>query len=198
MLHKNSGSTFGEINNWMSQTEGKMDDGMLKWYHAWHSPGKPHAGKTLLFCTVCVLLINLWNAGKVKFLDAESFLTGLIMKQDWYDPDAVFVSEESVEESPEEADADVFEIELVTSGLNSSLLVRSDPSIDKGEVLGRLYNDDIVIWTGQMVFAEVNDGSIEPWVKIRTSEEIEGWSRLYYLHPAQYENLKLEIKTGME
>lgn len=120
------------------------------------------------------------------------------MKQDWYDPDAVFVSEESVEESSEEADADVFEIELVTSGLNSSLLVRSDPSIDKGEVLGRLYNDDIVIWTGQMVFAEVNDGSIEPWVKIRISEEIEGWSRLYYLHPAQYENLKLEIKTGME
>lgn len=134
----------------------------------------------------------------MKFLDAESFLTGLIMKQDWYDPDAVFVSEESVEESSEEADADVFEIELVTSGLNSSLLVRSDPSIDKGEVLGRLYNDDIVIWTGQMVFAEVNDGSIEPWVKIGTSEEIEGWSRLYYLHPAQYENLKLEIKTGME
>lgn len=120
------------------------------------------------------------------------------MKQDGYDPDAVFVSEESVEESSEEADADVFEIELVTSGLNSSLLVRSDPSIDKGEVLGRLYNDDIVIWTGQMVFAEVNDGSIEPWVKIRTSEKIEGWSRLYYLHPAQYENLKLEIKTGME
>lgn len=28
MLHKNSGSTFGEINNWMSQTGGKMDDGM--------------------------------------------------------------------------------------------------------------------------------------------------------------------------
>lgn len=130
----------------------------------------------------------------MKFLEAESFLTGLIMKQDWYDPDAVFVSEESVEESPEEADAGVFEIELVTSGLNSSLLVRSDPSIDEGEVLGRLYNDDIVIWTGQMVFAEVNDGGIEPWVKIRTSEEIEGWSRLYYLHPAQYENLKLEIK----
>lgn len=67
----------------------------------------------------------------MKFLDAESFLTGLIMKQDGYDPDAVFVSEESVEESSEEADADVFEIELVTSGLNSSLLVRSDPSIDK-------------------------------------------------------------------
>lgn len=65
-------------------------------------------------------------------------------------------------------------------------------------MLGKLYNDDVVIWTGQMVFAEVNDRSIEPWVKIRTSEGIEGWSRLYYLHPAQYENLDMRVSTVIE
>ena len=198
MLHKGSGSAFGEINNQMSQIGGKIDDAMLTWYHVWHSPEKLYIRKGLLCCIVCVLLINFWHVGKVKFLGMESFLVGFIMKQDWYDSDAVLISKEGVEESTEEADIDVYEIELVVSGLNSSLLIRRVPSIDEGEVLGKLYNDDVVIWTGQMVFAEVNDRSIEPWVKIRTSEGIEGWSRLYYLHPAQYENLDMRVSTVIE
>lgn len=198
LLHKGSGSVFGEMNNRMSRMGGKIDNAMLRWYHSWHSPGRLHIGKAMLFCTACVLVVNLWNVGKEKFLSTESFLADLIMKQDWYDPDAVFESKEDVEESFEETDADVSEIELVAAGLDSSLLIRSYPSIDAGEVLGRLYNDDVVIWSGQMIFAEVNNGNIEPWVKIRTSEGIEGWSRLYYLHPTQYENLRLDVGMGME
>ena len=120
----------------------------------------PHIRKGLLCCIVCVLLINFWHVGKVKFLGMESFLVGFIMKQDWYDSDAVLISKEGVEESTEEADIDVYEIELVVSGLNSSLLIRRVPSIDEGEVLGKLYNDDVVIWTGQMVFAEVDRKSV--------------------------------------
>lgn len=198
LLHKGSGSVFGEINNWMSRMGGRIDNAMLRWYHAWHSLERPHIGKTMLFCTACVLMVNLWNTGKEKFLSTESFLADLIVNQNWYDPDAVFEAGEDVEESFAETDTDVFEIELVAAGLDSSLLIRSHPSIDAGEVLGRLYNDDVVIWSGKMTFAEVNDGSIEPWVKIRTLEGIEGWSRLYYLQPTKYENLELVVSMGME
>lgn len=75
---------------------------------------------------------------------------------------------------------------LVVSGVNSSLLVRDIPSTENCTVLDRLQNDDIVVWTGQMVFAEAEGDHVEPWVKIITQNNVEGWSRLYYLHPEQY------------
>ena len=75
----------------------------------------------------------------------------------------------------------------------SSLLVRDAPSMTDGSILGRLQNEDTVLWHGEMCFLETDNGQIEPWVKIITVDGIEGWSRLNYLHPIEYENLEFEV-----
>lgn len=88
------------------------------------------------------------------------------------------------------------EITLVVSGVSSSLLVRDIPSTEDCIILGRLQNDDVVVWSGQMVFSEVDNGHVEPWVKIVTVDGVEGWSRLYYLHPEQYVDMEFQVIDG--
>ncbi|MEY8426586.1 SH3 domain-containing protein [Lachnospiraceae bacterium 46-15] len=61
------------------------------------------------------------------------------------------------------------------------------------EKLCRLKNGDAVLWRGELVFAEADDEHVEPWVKIVTGDGIEGWSRLFYLHPEEYQGMEFEV-----
>ena len=195
-LHKKFGERFHGIDNQLSKVGEKIDDKLDYWYETWHSPNKYHFVRTLLFYCVCVIYIlmplfiktdNLiLNFGERIYSSCESFLISQFQKQSWYEANSkdIFQHEnltDTLEEEPE-----TFEIELLVSGITTSLLVRDNPSMKDGNILERLKNDDIVIWTGEMRFSEVEDSRVEPWVRIETSNGIVGWSRLFYLHPEPY------------
>ena len=78
-------------------------------------------------------------------------------------------------------------------GISSSLLVRDKPSIEEGEILGRLKNEDTVIWKGELRFAKIDENSVEPWVKIITANGVEGWSRLFYFYPKSYADMEFWV-----
>lgn len=37
------------------------------------------------------------------------------------------------------------------------------------------------------------NGKVEAWIKVITPNEIEGWSRLSYIYPKEYENKEYKI-----
>lgn len=86
-----------------------------------------------------------------------------------------------------------FGIECIVYGLKTSLLVRDIPSTEGSNTLGKLYNDDIVVWSGEIVFAQVSGEKIEPWVKVQIPNGVEGWTRLAYLRPKEYENIEYRV-----
>ena len=79
------------------------------------------------------------------------------------------------------------------SGISTSLLVRDSPSVEEGAILDRLKNGDVVIWRGEMRFSKTDDSHVEPWVKIITESGVEGWSRLFYLHPEPYADVEFWV-----
>lgn len=48
-----------------------------------------------------------------------------------------------------------------------------------------------------MAFSKADDGFVEIWAEIVTSDGIEGWSRMSYLIPEKYENMEFYV-TGEE
>ena len=67
--------------------------------------------------------------------------------------------------------------------------------MQNGTALERLHNDDVVLWNGEMIFAEAEGKHVEAWVKVTTKNGIEGWSRLYYLRPKDYEEIIFYVKN---
>ena len=51
-----------------------------------------------------------------------------------------------------------------------------------------------MIWNGDMIFAQVDNGQIETWAKVKTQSGAEGWSRLNYLCPVEYEGKRYYVK----
>lgn len=210
ILHRKLGGIFHKIENQLSKVGKKIDEKILKCYSSWHKTDSNYFGRVFLTCFIMVIYISLpqfikiehiiINLGEKLYLAGESTIITWLVKQDLYD------STESVAADLDSQNLsmdynrtedvlplkDDFEERLIVAGLRSSLLLRDIPSVQNSVALSRLHNGDIVIWKGQLAFSEV-DGRVEPWVKIVTSEGIEGWSRLLYLHPEIYENIEFNM-----
>ena len=92
-----------------------------------------------------------------------------------------------------DGEEDITAVTFVVSGVKTSLLVRDAPSTQDSTILGRLHNGDMVVWNGYMAFSQIDNGRVEAWIKIVTVDGIEGWSRLYYLRPEQYEDIEFHL-----
>lgn len=207
-LHKKIGAGFHKIDNCLSQIGEKVDLFMAHWYTSWHYPKKYRFGITLLVYCLCVVFVAvpslvhtdkaIWGIGEKLYISGEIFLVKLVNKQWWNN--SVDQAAAKQQEQMEEAIAEIepFETTLVVSGISSSLLVRDIPFLENCVVLERLGNGDKVIWRGEMQFSEAENNHVEPWVKIVTEEGIEGWSRLFYLHPEEYSEVKFWIGSMAE
>lgn len=210
MLHKKFGSVFGKMDNALSHAGERVDTVMQAWYKAWHFPDKIHFGRLLLIYGVCVIFVvfpsfvNIDNKflsfGERTYTHYETRFASWMEKKGWYDPEAKVAwnqeeqaEEEDLELEDEITEDDFEEITLVVSGVESSLLIRDIPSVDDCAVLDRLVNEDTVIWRGQMIFAKADNDHVEPWVKVITSNDAEGWCRLFYLHPDEYEGKEFRV-----
>lgn len=190
-LHKKYGSVFSKIDNYVLRAAEKIDLALGKWYKSWKSYKGLRPGLALLICAVCFALVTFpryfhWSSSILRFGNTiytrcEDFFVNQLQKSEW--------------EVPQEADAELkppvpkaSDIMLEVSGVNSSLLVRDVPDVNDCEVLARLYNGDQVTWRGQMTFAKADNEHVEAWVRIITADGIEGWSRLFYLHPKPFDD----------
>lgn len=213
-LHKRFGSTFGKIDNVLLGVAEKVDTAMKNWYKAWHSPDKIHFGRLLLVYFVCVAFIvlpsfvNIDNKilrfGETTYVHYETSLADWLKEHGWYDSviksawNQDETNEEDVVEYEDEIIEDDFEeITLIVSGVDTSLLIRDIPSVEECTILERLQNDDMVTWEGQLTFAEAENEHIEPWVKVITASGVEGWCRLFYLHPDENESKEFRV-TNVE
>lgn len=206
VLHKKFGSDFYKIENKLSGIGEKIDAELDYWYKEWHSPKKSSFGKTCLVYMLCVIFvvvpsfmnteIKILKFGEKAYDHCEMVILKWFEKREWYNP-----TEEAAVEQEGQAEVDItekmpLEETLVVSGVNSSLLVRDIPSIENCEILDRLYNDDIVIWRGQLVFSEADNAHVESWVEIETVNGIKGWCRLFYLHPSEYKDKNFYVTNN--
>lgn len=209
-LHKKFGSNFGKIDHALLCAGEKIDNVMQSWYKAWHYPSKIHIGRLLIVYFACVIFIvlptfvrvdnNILSSGKTTYERYETRFASWLEERGLYEPAEWHVwnqekqDDEDMAKSKEEISKDNFEeITLVVSGVDTSLLIRDVPSIDECNVLDNLQNDDAVIWKGQLIFAKAENDHVEPWVKVTTANGAEGWCRLFYLHPDEYENKEFHV-----
>lgn len=199
-LHKKFGMTFGKIDDRMSQIGENIDKLIERWYKAWHMPQKASLKKSLLIYVICIVFIagpslihidnRLLKTGEILYVCSEAFCINWLEEHGWYNPTVQTAWDQEEQEEDEEAENDDSKIVLIVAGIEDFLLVRDIPSIQDYTVLESLQNNDRVIWNGEMVFAEADEGHIEPWVKVVTVDGVQGWSRLYYLYPEQYANME--------
>lgn len=202
-LHKRFGAGFQNIDNQLSYIGERIDLVLEGWYKAWHWPKEFHFGKVLLIYILCMIAIvlpafiktdnNVVKVGETIYSKYEGALLLQFEKQGWYDPNKAVAVNYIEQPEDNKIEVELFETSLIVTGIRTSLLVRDAPSMTDGSILGRLQNEDTVLWHGEMCFSETDNGQIEPWVKIITVDGIEGWSRLNYLYPIEYENLEFEV-----
>lgn len=194
-LHKKCGSCFYKIDNMLSLIGEKTDSILHCWYMAWHYPKKIHLGIFLLVYVVCVVLIvvpsfmktdsNL-KFGENAYMRCETRFIKWLQERELYKPTIEAYMNQGKQIESGSVEIDSFNVTLVVSGVSSTLLVRDIPSTENCIILDRLQNNDTVIWKGQLVFSEADNSHVEPWVKVETANGIEGWCRLFYLHPDDY------------
>ncbi len=193
-LHKQYGLVFSKIDSHLLQVAERVDLALDKWIRSWKSYEGLRPGRALLTCAICFVLVTFpryfqWSNSILRFGNTiytryEACIVNLAQRIEWEEPqEADAEIEPPAVDHTEEPKAQ--DITLIVSGVNSSLLVRDVPDVNDCEVLARLYNGDQVTWSGQITFAEA-DNHVEPWVRIMTADGIEGWSRLFYLHPESY------------
>ncbi|MBQ8821297.1 MAG: hypothetical protein IJZ82_01510 [Lachnospiraceae bacterium] len=207
ILHKKLGAGFYDIDNHMVIIGERIDSFFEKWYECWHSHYKFHWGKALIIYFIIVFFIvapSLFSVdndslkrGEELYLFCEKTFIEWIEKQIEEDSIQEVVVTKDEQVTIEKEEMEVSKIELMVSGVNSSLLVRDIPDMEEGIALERLHNGDIVVWAGEMIFAEAADNHIEAWVKVITQNEVDGWSRLFYLHPLNYENASYHITESV-
>lgn len=207
VFHKKIGGFFYTIDNQLSKIGREIDDKIHNWYVSWHSPKSAHIGKVLVIYAVLIIFITLPSFIKIEnkllitgqnvYLKIENGAIAWLESHELYNAyETVSSGTKDIEDdnlkNSETISDETIEEKLIVYGLNTFLAVRDIPSVQDGNKLTSLYNGDEVIWKGRLIFAEA-EGHIEPWVKIITSEGIEGWSRLSYLHPEQYENIEFKV-----
>ncbi len=203
-LHERMGMiVLGKMENKMSRVGECIDSFMSDWYKSWHIQRKIALKKCLIAYVVCVVLVllpswinvdnNIFKIGQTLYIRSEIVCVSWLEKHGWYNPKIRKVTYEEKHIENEIDQREAMETILVVSGVNSSLLVRDVPATENCTILDRLKNDDTVIWRGEMVFSVAENDHIEPWVKVVTKDNVEGWSRLYYLHPEQYADMEFYV-----
>lgn len=198
-LHKNVGSVFYTLDNFMAEM-GLFVDGVLeKCYKYLHTDYKFKAGFCFILALICYAFIVIpsyvhidieaLNIGRNMYEESENKLSEIVLK---------YVSEHIQTDgsiNTEETDSG---IKLIVQGVNSSLYVRDIPNKRDGIALDYLYNGDQVIWTGELVFADWSNGKKIALVKVITANNVEGWSRLDYLYPEGYEVMTFELENTLD
>lgn len=203
-LHRRFGKCFSKLDEVWALIGEKIITKIECWYKIWHTTGVCDFGKILLgyIIVVAYFVIPVFfdlnaepvAAGKNFYQEMETNFLKCFSEKGWYElKEKTSEPERIVDEQEQQNSTEEDIIELVVCGLNSTLLVRQIPSTEAGDILDNLYNGDVVIWFGEMVFAEVDEEKIEPWVKIQTEAGIEGWSRLAYLRPVEYKDMEYYV-----
>ena len=204
-LHKKFGSALYKADNGVAVIGVHIEDLLQKWYIRWHAKGKTNK-KIEILCFIVIYIIIvvppkvfsndsvLCIPGNV-YCKEESKLVNKIKagqrKKVIIDiPEEVMQNED---ETFEVTEPDLIELQVV--GIRTALLIRDVPSVERGIALERLKNNDVVKWSGQLIFAETEDNRKEAWVKIISQNGIEGWSRLDYLCPTHYETEEYQVKV---
>lgn len=204
-LHKKWGKIYTKMDYHLLNVGEKIDCVMECWYDSWHHCKKMQFGKFLVMyglCTVFVLApyyLKINNSvlafGRTIYFCYEDWIISQLEKIDLENSSVQSSLDLESQMIKDDVNAENFEtISCVVSRVNTSLLVRDVPSIENGVILARLHNGDIVEWEGHMAFSETDKGRVEPWIKIVTAEGLEGWSRLNYLYPSDYEKVEFYIK----
>lgn len=193
LLHGRFGKKFGKIDDSYSLVGDKIDKKILNWYKAWRNPKEFKWVGVLICYFVCIAYIltplifktdsSLLNMGEKAYLTFEDHLRQ--WEYERYGEEETAILNDDVDEEKESEIATGDTKVLIAYRLTTSLLVRDIPDVDHGEILTRIYNGNQVHWNGEMVFSQVGE-IVEPWVKISTSDGIEGWCRLAYLYPEGY------------
>lgn len=200
-FHKKYGSFFAKMDYHLAEVGQKTDRMLDRWYSSWHTYKILSFKKSLPIYGLCVALvliphymdtdIHILKIGDALYLWYEDLLENFFEKTE---------SDREVEEfnsiqgdSVGDGEEDITAVTFVVSGVKTSLLVRDAPSTQDSTILGRLHNGDMVVWNGYMAFSQIDNGRVEAWIKIVTVDGIEGWSRLYYLRPEQYEDIEFHL-----
>lgn len=204
-LHKKFGSALYKADNGVAVIGVHIEDLLQKWYIRWHAKGKTNK-KIEILCFIVIYIIIvvppkvfsndsvLCIPGNV-YCEEESKLANEI-EAGQRKKVITDISEEVMQnedETFEVTEPDLIELRVV--GIRTALLIRDVPSVERGIALERLKNNDVVKWSGQLIFAETEDNHKEAWVKIISQNGIEGWSRLDYLCPTHYETEEYQVKV---
>lgn len=204
-LHKKFGSALYKADNGVAVIGVHIEDLLQKWYIRWHAKGKTNK-KIEILCFIVIYIIIvvppkvfpndsvLCIPGNV-YCEEESKLVNKI-EAGQRKKVITDISEEVMQnedETFEVTEPDLIELQVV--GIRTALLIRDVPSVERGIALERLKNNDVVKWSGQLIFAETEDNHKEAWVKIISQNGIEGWSRLDYLCPTHYETEEYQVKV---
>lgn len=208
LMHRKFGASFYNLDNGISHIGKQIDIKLEQWFSAWYFSEGIQIGKIIVcyvasvvlvvFPSLCKIEEGILTVGEKAFLHCENEIVSWLDERGWYEDTTTAVSAVEVIEMMKEERS--FQEDLIVFGVKSSLLVRDMPAV-KGTTLAKLYNDDVVLWKGQMMFGEADNQRIEAWVKITTKDGIEGWCRLHYVRPQQYqerEYLVTELEMGIE
>lgn len=200
ILHKKIGWIFTTADEKFVEIGENIDTKLESWYQQWKNSQKPKLKKCFLIYIICCLVIilpsyiktenKIIKVGENIFLSCEKFTLNQLRKCAWYDSEEVLTLEEDWGQKTNAGGIfkNEFEVALIVAGLNTTLLVRDVPDKENSEVLGNLYNDDYVIWNGEIAFSYV-DNRVEPWAKVTMEDGTTGWSRMDYLYPVDYEKM---------
>ena len=204
-LHKKFGSALYKADNGVAVIGVHIEDLLQKWYIRWHAKGKTNK-KIEILCFIVIYIIivvppKVFSNDSVLCIPGNVYCeeeSKLVNKIEAGQRKKVItdISEEVMQnedETFEVTEPDLIELQVV--GIRTALLIRDVPSVERGIALERLKNNDVVKWSGQLIFAETEDNHKEAWVKIISQNGIEGWSRLDYLCPTHYETEEYQVKV---
>lgn len=205
ILHKKFGGNFYKADKAAAKFCGRIDSAIHCWYHVWHTKYQFKLKRAItVYCLLLIIIIvpsfvsgknEVLSIGETIYLSGENFVIRYLDKQEEYLAVQKEMEESNRHQETENVMAQDVGIGMIVYGVKSSLLVRDIPDMNEGVTLDRLKNKDRVEWTGELVFAETENNKIEPWVKVKTEGNIEGWSSMYYLYPEDHEELELYTRT---
>lgn len=192
-LHKLYGRDFYKLHNKYAEIGEWVYNFFEMWYKKWHSNYKIQFGKACSGAIICYLYIvvpfymsediGVLSIGKNMYCSAENSLKEMVeaysksdLEKNWFGTNKMDTS-------------------LIVYNVNTTLYVRDIPDRENCVVVEKLYNGDIVRWTGEIIFVEWENDEIEPLVKVITENGIEGWSLLDYLYPIDYDMMKFKIEV---
>lgn len=201
-IHGKAGSFFSGIDNGLATVGDKIDIFFKRWCICWYNPKSRHIFLSIvLYCIFLIWICIPYHAdeanvksfsGQAIYLKVENKLTDCLDLHNLYKKqvdEVVYL--EKLDLVKEETITEDIAMKVITQ--KDSLAIRNIPSTENCEVLVRIEKDNIVFWKDEIAFGTGNNGSIEPWIKVETSNGIIGWARLIYLCPLNEKDFILKL-----